>query len=204
MSRTIDGARLRLLGEADAEVLDEGNAEARERLSGHRSDAVLKLNMTSLIAGRANRCRQEHSPARGRSKRYAVARADDACLDDACFGRRVFYTTLAPPSTATICPVMCCARRTRRARRALEVLVAAEAAERRFGDHRSAMLLERRARHLRREETGADRVHRDAVLAPLAGERAREVHDAALRGVVGDRAHPLGQVAPEARRSRRR
>src|SRR5258706_6503421 len=57
---------------------------------------------------------------------------------------------------------------------------------------------ERGLRHPRGEKSRADRVHRDAVMAPFGGEGAREVHQAALRRVVGDGAHDARILAHQA------
>src|SRR3954463_9128102 len=60
-------------------------------------------------------------------------------------------------------------------RRALQVLVVAEAPQRRVGGELvGADAVQRALRHPAREEAGADRVDVDAVLAPLAGQRLRE------------------------------
>ena len=53
------------------------------------------------------------------------------------------------------------------------------------GDHGVADGLERNLRQPRREKAGGDRVDRDAVLPPLAGQRAGKVDQAPLGGVVG-------------------
>ena len=108
-----------------------------------------------------------------------------------CIGRRHQpppCTQLTPPSTARICPVMC--------------LPAADAnsSAAPFRSSSSPMRLQRRLRgqlvgaelgehalgHLAREEARRQRVDGDAVGAPLARQRAREVDHRALAGAVGD------------------
>ena len=50
----------------------------------------------------------------------------------------------------------------------------------------------RRSRFLRVDGAGRDRVHTDAVLRPLDGERARQIDDSGLRGGRMRRARPAG------------
>src|SRR6266513_4820668 len=59
----------------------------------------------------------------------------------------------------------------------LQVLPVAEPTQRRARDDLLAEPLERRPGHLRRKESRCDRVHRNAVLAPFGGQRAREIHE---------------------------
>src|SRR6516225_1541554 len=84
-------------------------------------------------------------------------------------------------------------------RGALQVLVVAEAAQRRVGAHVvDADMRQQAGRHLAGEEARRQRVDVDAVHAPLAGQRAREVQHRGLAGVVGDGRHAAG-VARQAR-----
>src|SRR2546421_5851463 len=68
----------------------------------------------------------------------------------------------------------------------LQVLPVAEAAQGRARDDLLAELLERRLRHFRGKESRRDGVHRDTVLAPFGGQRAREIHQATLGRVVSE------------------
>src|SRR2546423_3354873 len=85
----------------------------------------------------------------------------------------------------------------------LQVLRVTEPAQRRARDDLLAEPLERRLRHLRRKESRRDGVHRDAVLAPFGGGRAREIHQAPLGRVYssvsghvnGIAAHPAVHAA---------
>src|SRR4029453_6495938 len=75
-------------------------------------------------------------------------------------------------------------------RNALEVLVVSQALERRMrGQLVLAQALQRTLRHLAREETWADGVHGDVVLAPFAAQGLGEADHGALGGVVGQRCH---------------
>src|SRR5436189_2165140 len=82
--------------------------------------------------------------------------------------------------------------------RALEVLVAADPAERDRPREPVAPALDDRARHLAREPSRRDRVHVDLVATPFDREIAGEVDESALARVVRDRIEHFGHRAPEA------
>src|SRR5205085_10225343 len=82
-------------------------------------------------------------------------------------------------------------------RDALQVLGTTDAVERRLARYALAEHFHEALRHLRREETGRDRVHVDVVLRPLRGERAGEADDAALARVVGDGSGTRAVVAAD-------
>ena len=82
-------------------------------------------------------------------------------------------------------------------RQALEVFVTAQAAQRRVGRHFFlAQGLDQHGGHLGHEETGADGVDVDVVLAPFGGQCFGEPNHRRLRRVVGNGLH-LGRVAVE-------
>src|SRR5216683_2112858 len=83
--------------------------------------------------------------------------------------------------------------------RALEVLVAADPAERDGAREPVTPALDDRARHLAREPSRRDRVHVDLVSAPLDRQVAREVDESALARVVRDRIEHLGHRAAQSR-----
>src|SRR5712691_7145673 len=66
----------------------------------------------------------------------------------------------------------------------LQVLAVAEPVQGRVSDDLLAELLQRSPAHLRGEKSRRDGVHRDAVLAPFRGERAREINKAPFGRVV--------------------
>mmetsp|Transcript_21087 Transcript_21087/g.81837 ORF Transcript_21087/g.81837 Transcript_21087/m.81837 type:complete len:357 (+) Transcript_21087:2512-3582(+) len=82
--------------------------------------------------------------------------------------------------------------------RTLQVVVVAEAVERRVGRHLvSPQRGQQALGHLAREEARRQRIDGDAIRAPLAGQGPREVHRRALAGVVGNGLHRT-QVARQA------
>src|SRR5438876_7782141 len=83
--------------------------------------------------------------------------------------------------------------------RALEVLVAADPAERNVAHEPVAPALDDRARHLAREPSWGDRVHVDLVATPFDREIAGEVDESALARVVRDRVEHLGHRAAQSR-----
>ncbi len=96
--------------------------------------------------------------------------------------------------------MLACIRSKQRAQ-ALEVFIIAQASQRGMG--RQVFFtqgLEQACSHLAREETRADSVDADAVLAPFPCQRAREVDHRRLGGVVGNGVHALGVASQTSNR----
>ena len=119
--------------------------------------------------------------------------------------RRRQWIADTPPSTARIWPVMCLPAS--RANSSAAPFRSSSSPRRPSGAARGQLVvadaLERACGHLAREEARRERVDVDAVRAPFAGQRAREVDHRALAGVVGDGLHRRRGCRP-ARRSTRR
>src|SRR2546422_822360 len=81
----------------------------------------------------------------------------------------------------------------------LEVVPVAEPVQGRVSDDLLAELLQRSPAHLRGEKSRRDGVHRDAVLAPFRGKRARKIDNAPFGRVVAERLQHAYGVAAQPR-----